>query len=789
MDNFYQEILTLLINPPGNLTYYLVLTFSVIGALLIAVNRWRDSRSVGDRRMILGLGLLLVLRLTLFLLAGIAWQGLINDHLLIAPLDRAITSLSLVLIIWLWAFPEPSRLADAATLLVGFLVLILGLLNAVWWSNTGAELPYNTSTSDTPGVIFNLVLISIGSLLLLARKPDGWSFGFAMLALLLVGDLLYLLLPQPEADFSGVIRLFEMSAYPMLLILPQRSPLALRIRQTSDRTRESRRDPLDAGLLEDFLALSTAGKPDRLCRVITRTISNAILAEMCLLATAPNENGEILIECGFDLIRENHLDGFRLSIDQVPNLARALRYGSALLMKADHDAPDQVSLGQKLELERCGSLLATPIQSEQGETLFGIILLSPHSNRDWTEADQALLTKFSVPLAQLLQRTYQQNLLREELEQAQQALQNNLEETDRLRQEYQSLQDQLNMLQEYNDNNRYQAESLAALIAAQEIAREVHADQETVPAQFADQMTTELTVNQIELDEHNQYLEAELRLALEELARLKASLSEADQKVLEMQRNLSSDAPLTEQSNQISALTRELRQPMSSILGYTDFLLSESVGILGALQRKYLERIKIATERLNRLVEELFNLAGSSTAQQRLNSDMVDVNELVDGAVTHITEQLRQKEIALRVDLPIDFPAINLDRNVLEKILVTLLENAGGATPTGGDIQLRARLQQDDAERTYALFQISDHGGGINPEDIPRIFVRHSHSNGTPLAGIGVDTIDLSIVKSMVDNLDGRIWIDSQPQSGATFSILLPIPRTFSSRESGGAQL
>jgi len=57
--------------------------------------------------MVIGLSLLLVIRVAMFALAGVAWQGLINEHILLPPVDRAATLISLLVILWIWCFPEP----------------------------------------------------------------------------------------------------------------------------------------------------------------------------------------------------------------------------------------------------------------------------------------------------------------------------------------------------------------------------------------------------------------------------------------------------------------------------------------------------------------------------------------------------------------------------------------------------------------------------------------------------------------------------------------------------------
>ena len=109
------QIFSVLTQPAGSLIYHLILVFSIAGALQAAFVHWRSSEFPQARRTMFGLGMLLIAQIGLFLISGIGIEGMINLRLFLPSLDRAVTLFSLVWMIWLWAFPEPSRPADAAT--------------------------------------------------------------------------------------------------------------------------------------------------------------------------------------------------------------------------------------------------------------------------------------------------------------------------------------------------------------------------------------------------------------------------------------------------------------------------------------------------------------------------------------------------------------------------------------------------------------------------------------------------------------------------------------------------
>jgi signal transduction histidine kinase len=794
MNVFFQALITLVSNPPGNLTYHLVLAFALAGSLQAASNIWRTSQFPQGRRMVIGLSLLLLVRVVLFVLAGLAWQGLINEHILLPPVERAATLLSLILIIWLWCFPEPLRLADAATWLLCLLAVTGLALDLTWWISQGSSLDYNGTLADFIGEAASIVVILIGAIVLSVRKPNSWGIGLGLLGLALIGHALYLYLPSKEGDIAGVVRLAQMAYYPLLLVLPQRFPLPSTPPSAPATTPERRRIATDPKLLEIFITLGSEDDPTKVCPAITRSIASALLADICLLLTPPDEHGDMIIQCGFDLIREDYLPGASLSSRAAPLIATALNRGVPLRLPASSTSEDLRTLGDCLHLDRSGHLLVTPIVTDEGKPLAAILLLSPYSSRTWTNEEQTLVSNLSQPMAQLLQRIQSLATLKFNLNQAQQELEISHTEVEELRTETESLRNRLQTLEEQNEKNRLQAESLAALIVTQgegtrppaqgqvETAKPGKAEKKGKRAQ-------EILQDQVEVKVESDYMEGELRLALEEVARLKAVLSDADQKLLVMKNQMAGETPTDEQYEEIATIVQEMRQPMSSILGYTDFLLGESVGILGALQRKFLERIKMLTDRMNRLVTEMIRLTATRMNGEKIFSeDGTDLYSAVESAIAESMQALREKDINLRINIPEDLPTVNADEDAVKQVLANLIENAKEVTPESGEIELRASLQGNDHQQAFILLQIADQGGGIPGEFIPRVFSRFGYADGKPIPGTGGKSSHLSIVKMLVENSGGRIWVDSQTDEGATFSILLPVAEeTFTDDIPGGS--
>jgi len=731
--------------------------------------------------MLLGLGFLLVLRLALFALAGFSWQGLVNEHIALPPIDRSVTLLSIIIIIWLWAFPEPVKLGDAAILLLGLLALTGSVLSWVWWSEQGNTLLYNGTWPDFIDQVAALAILAFGGLILLLRRPNGWGIGLGMLGLAALGHALYLLLPTPSGDFPGLVRLTQMAAFPLLLALPQRFPT---FAPTSSQAKtipsqERRRYGADPRLLEDFMLLNAEIEPEKVCQTITRSFAYTMLADICLLLFPPNPDKDIPIQCGYDLIREVPLTGALLPYDSAPLLAAAIERGLPLRLPASNTSTDLKFLSSLLNLERCGHLLAVPVVAEDGAPLCSVVLISPYSDRPWNAEDQAMLTNLTGPLAQLLQRDRLVTALQRELEQSNQALQKASQELEVIGGENESLRVQFQAITEQIDQNRSKAESLAAFIAAQDQSQGAISNLQAVNGDLQPPSRGQSAL--LKPVAQSDSGEGELRLALEEVAHLNALVSELQQHTQPMpdQPDESRQAEVGSQMEEITTIVHELRQPMSSIIGYTDFLLSETIGILGTMQRKFLERVQMSTERMNRLVDDLARITDSQFEEPGPASQgVISLEQVAQEAAAQVNPLVKAKMLHLRMDLSAELPELALDKRALGQVLSNLLENAGEVTQEGGEITLRARMEGNEQQERYALVQVADQGGGIPSEYIPRLFSRYTGIDGKPIPGVAGQGALLSVTKALVDNLGGRIWVDSEPSVGSTYSLLLPVAPT-----------
>ncbi len=775
------QIFSVLTQPAGSLIYHLILVFSIAGALQAAFVHWRSSEFPQARRTMFGLGMLLIAQIGLFLISGIGIEGMINLRLFLPSLDRAVTLFSLVWMIWLWAFPEPSRPADAATWLLSLLVAAALGLNLVAYSTEPSFSSYNQTIYDSYWQLASIGFSLFGLFILGVRRPNGWGYGIAVFLLSFAGHLLYLMIGRTEGDFPGAVRLAHMAAYPILMTLPQRFPSPSNrltsVKQQDAPVGERRKYSTDPKTFHALLGLAGESATDKLSQAITRAIAQTMLADLCFLIYLTDNNNQMQIASGYDLIREETLEGGSLNKTIIPMLTNALQRGRPLRLPSSSTSADIKGLSDLLGLANPGHLMSVPIITPEKEPLGGVLLLSPYSNRLWSAEDQAFLTNIAISLVPIIQRGQKMSSLEIKSEQAKQALDVAQARAVDLERRNNDLLKQMEVVKTDAQEGLAQAENLTALRKMQEetqralekLKQENEALRVSANAKGAKKLGIFTSSSQIE---------NELRLTLEQVAHLQNQLAEANMRIIEAEKG-TSVARSTEQAEVVASISQELRQPMSSIVGYTDLLLGESVGILGTLQRKFVERIKASTERIGSLIDDLIQVTTLETGLNELKPEPVDLDLIIDNAMSYTSSQIREKNISLHLDLPKNVKPIYADREALQQILIHLLQNAGTASPLEGTVYLKVQTKMEDGKE-YVLIQVSDTGGGIPAEDLGRVFTRLYRADNILIQGVGDTGVGLSIAKTLTEAQKGRIWVDTEPGVGSTFSVLLPIAKNSS---------
>lgn len=227
-------------------------------------------------------------------------------------------------------------------------------------------------------------------------------------------------------------------------------------------------------------------------------------------------------------------------------------------------------------------------------------------------------------------------------------------------------------------------------------------------------------------------------------------------------------------------LIQELRTPLTSLIGYVDLLLNESAGILGEMQRKFLQRVSANVLRLQTMIDELVQIANLDRGNHTLRPMPVSVVTLIEEAITNASMQFREKGLRVNLDLDDEIPLLSADKDALTQVISELLTNAYLVTPPGSEVRVAARLQpfalrDEGVQEPCVLVSVEDRGGGIQPEDTARVFVRKYRVEHPLIQGLGDTGVGMSVARTLVEAHGGRLWLESKPNVGTIFSFVLPL--------------
>lgn len=218
--------------------------------------------------------------------------------------------------------------------------------------------------------------------------------------------------------------------------------------------------------------------------------------------------------------------------------------------------------------------------------------------------------------------------------------------------------------------------------------------------------------------------------------------------------------------NMVTDVAHELRTPLSNIRGYLEAIRDGMVPPKPEIIVSLHEEAML----LNRLVDDLQELALAEAGQLNLVRQPVHLEEVIERVVILLESQATAKDLEIDVDLPSDLPAVFADAARLGQVLRNLLNNALTNTPSGGSIRVAARMVDSQVE-----VSVQDTGTGIAPEHLPLVFERFYRADKSRARLTGGAGLGLAIVKQLVEAQEGKVSIASQVGQGTTVTFALPV--------------
>jgi signal transduction histidine kinase len=224
-------------------------------------------------------------------------------------------------------------------------------------------------------------------------------------------------------------------------------------------------------------------------------------------------------------------------------------------------------------------------------------------------------------------------------------------------------------------------------------------------------------------------------------------------------------------TNLLATMSHELRTPLNAIIGFSDIMMRESLGPLGAPQyEEYCSDIHNSGTQLLNAINDILDIVKSESADENLDAREIELGELAGQVVQSLSVESDSHNIAITNEVPLGGAKIWGDERKLSRALSNLLSNAVKFSESGGAI----RLHMDEVDNETYTLSITDKGIGISVEDLPRIaepFEQGDSSLSRSYEGLG---LGIPLARALIQLHGGDIDIESELGQGTTVRVILP---------------
>lgn len=222
----------------------------------------------------------------------------------------------------------------------------------------------------------------------------------------------------------------------------------------------------------------------------------------------------------------------------------------------------------------------------------------------------------------------------------------------------------------------------------------------------------------------------------------------------------------------VSTVSHELRTPLTAIRGALGLMEGGVGGTLDGKAGSLVSMARRNCERLSSLIDDLLDLEKIEQGAISYDLQRTDLEQVLREAVEANGEFARSYEVALELEGSGQALWVHLDPRRLHQVITNLISNAVKHSPAGHPVAIRSEKNGQSVR-----FSVADRGPGIPPAFQPKVFDRFAQADGSDARRVGGTGLGLAICKRIVDDFDGRIWFDTEPEHGTTFHVELPQSR------------
>jgi len=216
-----------------------------------------------------------------------------------------------------------------------------------------------------------------------------------------------------------------------------------------------------------------------------------------------------------------------------------------------------------------------------------------------------------------------------------------------------------------------------------------------------------------------------------------------------------------------SMIFHDLRSPLSNVISSLDVIHASLPGAKDQDIQDLFDIANRSTVRIQRLTKSLLDINKLESGQPITNLEEVKPEELIQYAKQALITQSNAKKQTVSLSIPSNLPQIHADRDMLERVLINLFQNAIKFTPSKGHIEIGIETTDQTIH-----FWVQDSGSGVDPEYIDRIFDKYTRIHPDErIKGLG---LGLAFCRLAVEGHKGRIWVENLPEGGAKFTFTIP---------------
>jgi signal transduction histidine kinase len=222
-----------------------------------------------------------------------------------------------------------------------------------------------------------------------------------------------------------------------------------------------------------------------------------------------------------------------------------------------------------------------------------------------------------------------------------------------------------------------------------------------------------------------------------------------------------------EKNEFMGVAAHDLRSPLNAVKGYSEMVLEDPA--ISGENAELIRRIHDAATRMVEMVQNLLDANRIERGEMQLNLAPTDLGPALHSVVETQRARAAAKQQTIHLESEAGPVVVRLDPGVTVQVLENLISNAVNYSPPGKEIFVRLKKVAQGAR-----VEVQDQGPGLSAEDQRKLFGKFARLSAKPTGGEHSTGLGLSIVKKMVEAMNGKVWCESEPGKGATFIVEFP---------------